>query len=402
MRGILRLALLLALAAPPLCAAQSSEAEPLIIERFECRGNAATSCDFILSHIRLRAGERLDEEELQNARLRLTARPNFESVKIYLEKGSERGKARVVVEVSEARTLVTELAFGTSARSERTSQVISARVSELKLFGAGKVLDLTVAGRVPLGGDVHRGVFAEVRYVDPQLFGSSRYFFTGSVSYENSFFRDQDNEVRADNEQLALNLSFGRRLWDFSFLSLGLQYRPVLDRRIVDVQADGSLDVDEFTARTIGFLDFGWNTEDDPYFPTSGSRFHVGTGGWRWGKGEHQEEKLLRLTFRKTWRIDDESTWGIRIGGAPELEYRSPIGEDLGLAWQYARALHGHGIRRGRWYVDTGVGYLKYTEDEGFSTEFGVKAGVRLDTQRFGLVDLFVIGAVGWHARDDP
>src|SRR5689334_16907522 len=85
---------------------------PLIVESLECRGNVTTSCRFILGQLYLAEGDRLDEEEIQNAKLRLLWLRNFSAVSIYLEKGSERGRARVVVEVVEASAVNKELTYG--------------------------------------------------------------------------------------------------------------------------------------------------------------------------------------------------------------------------------------------------------------------------------------------------
>src|SRR5262245_41193063 len=75
---------------------------PIVVEDLECRGNASTSCTFILGQVYLAEGDIVDEDEIRNAELRLLWLRNFQSVSIHLEKGSARGKARVVVEVVEA------------------------------------------------------------------------------------------------------------------------------------------------------------------------------------------------------------------------------------------------------------------------------------------------------------
>src|SRR5687767_12790135 len=88
--------------------AQSANETPLVVEQLECRGAESTSCNYILSHIRTHPGDPVDEEELRNARFRLSALPNFTSVRIFLERGSERGKANVIIEVIEASPLLAE------------------------------------------------------------------------------------------------------------------------------------------------------------------------------------------------------------------------------------------------------------------------------------------------------
>lgn len=89
---------LFGLFAPFVSLAQSSN-EKIEIEDLRCRGNVATSCDFILGYVYLDRGDPLDETEVRNAQLRVATLRMFESVRIYLEKGSARGKALLIIEV---------------------------------------------------------------------------------------------------------------------------------------------------------------------------------------------------------------------------------------------------------------------------------------------------------------
>ena len=75
----LRIVALLAL----LTATQAAADAPLVIEELQCRGNTATSCAYILSYMYLSAGNEVDEEEIRNAKFRLSALPNFTSVRIF-------------------------------------------------------------------------------------------------------------------------------------------------------------------------------------------------------------------------------------------------------------------------------------------------------------------------------
>ena len=63
-------------------------------------------------------GGLLDEDEVKDAKLRLSALPNFRSVDIHLEKGSEKGRVVVVIEVAEADSFTMALVLGTSFRQD--------------------------------------------------------------------------------------------------------------------------------------------------------------------------------------------------------------------------------------------------------------------------------------------
>ena len=60
---------------------------------------------------------------------------------IYLEKGSEKGRVVVVIEVAEADSFTMALVLGTSFRRDTDIQTLAARFSDHNLFGAGKILD---------------------------------------------------------------------------------------------------------------------------------------------------------------------------------------------------------------------------------------------------------------------
>ena len=191
-RWLVPLVLLLPLSCPGQAA---TDADTLIIEDLACRGNVATSCDFILGHVYLAPGDVVDEEELGNARLRLASLPSFHSVQIYLEKGSARGRVRVVIEVTEADPYAREWLTGTSLRFDSLSQLFPGRLTHQNLFGTGKLLDATMLAYVPLDGRTRSEYSARVQYVDPHWLGSKRMYAIAGVSGGRSDFENFDDEL---------------------------------------------------------------------------------------------------------------------------------------------------------------------------------------------------------------
>ena len=64
------------------------------------------------------------------------------------------------------------------------------------------------------------------------------------------------------------------------------------------------------------------------------------------------------------------------------------------LSVSYARELKASdGIKRGRWYIEPGVGPAGFDSEGRRIREAGLKLGVRLETETFGLVDLYIIGS---------
>src|SRR5262245_8144162 len=80
----------------------------LQVQDIRCEGNQQVTCDFIRGHLYLKAGDALDEDEIRNAELRLSALRYFGTVGIHLEKGARRGSVIVVIDVTEESPLVME------------------------------------------------------------------------------------------------------------------------------------------------------------------------------------------------------------------------------------------------------------------------------------------------------
>jgi hypothetical protein len=391
------LACALAALTPLACVAQVAESDsPLVVEDVQCRGNTLTACDFIVGHVYVGQGDRLDEVELQNARLRLAAQRNFESVDIRLEKGSARGRVVVVIEVKEANPLATEWLVGASTRLESVRQVLGGRLTHQNLFGTGKFASATLAGQVPIDGPEQREFAADLYYADPHLLDSKRYFAIAGVSYIDTRGEDLYGSF-GEFEMLRFGATIGRRLWDFSFLTIGYGYRAKLEGRSGRWQSDGTFELDEAENRHAVDVIYGWNSEDDLFFPTRGSSFHVGLG-WNFGTDDPDDE--AHFQFRKTWATDAGSLWTFKVGGNPAHEYRRTFGEHQWLAVSYAQAFDHPDVRRGRWYVEPGYGGAGFAPAGQRIREFGLKVGVRLEMPTFGIVDLYLMGSFNPDGRE--
>jgi outer membrane protein assembly factor BamA len=373
-------ALLVLLLAPLAGLAQSPPSDPpLIVESLECRGNVSTSCRFILGQLYLSEGDRLDEEEVQNAKLRLMWLRNFSSVSIYLEKGSQRGRARLVVEVVEANSVTTELTLGFYSQVGSVGSVVHGRWTDYNLFGNGKVLDFKASSAIPLGGQRLSERLAQLSYIDPHLFDTKRNFLSAGIAYVDLDI-DRENGDTIDIEQLALDVTLGRRIWDFSYLTAGYQYRPVSDvlRRVRE--EDGEFGTHEEHGRSSLILAYGWNSEDDQYFPTRGSALQF-TVSSQYGESDDD----VALSYRNTWTTAQGTTWTAWFNSSPatRIEVGRPV-RPRGDA------------RQARMFLQVGVGESGRDERGDVIQTGGFAAGVRFDSPALGIVQLFVLGQTSW------
>ena len=386
MRAILAWVLLLALT--PLCshAQSANETSPLIVESLQCEGNRSLSCRSILGYVYLRVGDRLNEEEIQNAKLRLSWLHHFDSVEIYLAKGSAKGKVRVIIKVSEAQPIATHVAVGTQSRLGSVGQAFAGQLTDPDLFGTGKTLSLQVSGLTPLTGPTQKFDFESLQYTDPHLFDSTRYFLSTSVSHLDDHY-ERENGDHYDANVSGAQLTVGRRLWDFSYFTAGYVYRPTIDVVYRYRQNNGEFTTQTVTARGALLLGFGW-TSDDPLFPVQGSILQVNIAR------NFGAPSVLGAYYLKTWPVGASGFLSITVGQTQTLTALTGIGA------VYAHRLSNlesfGEVRGARWYVEPTLGSAGYNADGSRILEIGLRAGLRLDTKRFGIVDFYAFGSTAW------
>lgn len=394
-RWLLLLLLLfpLILPAQQLVPSPAASRDVLLIDEMICRGNVATSCDFILGHIYLSPGDSVDENELGNARLRLSSLPSFESINIYLERGTARGHVRIVVEVVEADPHVREWLAGTSLRSGDARQLLSARLTHQNLFGTGKLMDALLFASVPIDAFPRHEYGGRVQYVDPHWLDIKRMYFIAGLSALRSSSETRDNQFKFESTSYSADVAIGRRLFDFSFLSLTYRYSDLADFR-VSSRSDAVRNLPPIIGPTDSHAVsavYGWNSEDDPYFPTRGSRASV-LATWTLDA----TDLMTGGGIRKTWTTENGTSWILQVEDTPATEYRTAFpNEHFKYFGGFARPINaGDEIQRGRWYVEAGYSPAQFNRWHERQIEYGLKVGVRLKTRTFGFVDLYVIGSV--------
>ncbi len=369
-----------------LCHAESTDPSSLIVEDIRCKGNALTRCTFIRGYLHLSPGDALNEEEIQNAKLRLSSLPDFVAVQIYLDKGSAKGHAIIVIEVVESERIDNQIAAGTSSRLSSLYQTLEARVAERDVFGTQGTVNLDLEGIVPIDGPTHHGIYTRLQYAVPTLFDSNKYFLISGATYQNTVI-DYPYDASDKTDQFDIDLSVGRRLFDYSYVTVGYLERLVSQSISQSHGTSGLFSTNSNPNNNKGWaLGYGWNSEDDSYFPTHGSLLSSSFG-----------ESWASIRFRKTWSINPESTWSLQLGGTPGTQYRASLDENqdfsIGYQHQIGPSDRLGGINRGRWYVEPGLSYYGDIAYGKRLWEPGLKVGMRLDTKLFGLVDLYVIAS---------
>ena len=156
-----------------------------------------------------------------------------------------RGAVIVVIESPRTVRIVMETVAGGSSRMEVGHILVGSRIAHQNLFGEGKFADLTAVAGVPTGGPGRNESYSvSLRYVDPLLFDSRRWFGIAGASWNKFDFEDQYGNF-AHTEMLQLGATAGWRFADFSYLSAGVSYRPSIELSSGRWLRDGTFEVND-------------------------------------------------------------------------------------------------------------------------------------------------------------
>jgi outer membrane protein assembly factor BamA len=145
------------------------------LEGIEIRGNARTAARVVLRYVKFRAGDVLDvdDAEIELTRYRLLGTGFFTKVELSLRRGSRRGAAVLVIDVTERNTLVMQqLWLGIASDQDAAGKVtpitpfIGLEAAETNLAGTG----ITLGAGLGLATDQ---LAIRTRFLDPAFAGTS-------------------------------------------------------------------------------------------------------------------------------------------------------------------------------------------------------------------------------------
>ena len=399
----------LLLLSAPLYAQNLSQNPPLIIEDIQCRNNFRTSCDFIKAQLLFSAQETLDEDKVANARLRIATLPYISQADIFLEKGSQRNYVILIVHITEAGPYQFEALINASSDSGDFQPELTARIVNNNLFGRGKALGLYGRSSYFAVDDAKLDIqVASIRYIDPNFIGLRRYFFSTNIGRYANKIESEEGDVRRFRQSY-INFLIGRRLWENSYFSMGsilvfsrrIDYYDNNNDDVFSVFTDGDIIELNGTDRIIlnnhshHFIGYGWNSENDPHFPTIGSRFNLSFT--RLDSDVRNDRWDTRVEFRKHWTTQGGDTWGVllrptdngAIADNPSAFASIESLERHTFLASYSHALPNWNIFpqsiKSRWTIDAGfMDRIRFDESEGFPT---IGIGLKVQTERFGIVN---------------
>ncbi|MBI4699804.1 MAG: BamA/TamA family outer membrane protein [Deltaproteobacteria bacterium] len=327
------------------------------LEGVDVRGNERTSARVILRYVRFRAGDTLDvsDPELELTRYRLLGTGFFSSVRLSLRKGSERGRAVLVVDVVERNTLVVENVWMGVAADEDTdgnakplSPYLGLSLAETNLAGTG----ITLGAGVGLAADQWA---LRTRFADPDI-GQSGWVATASLQYIDArdflgakqvSFESPELELRKVTDYAVVGYKrFGGSIGAGHDLSLSTQI--LLEYQLEQVEAVVPVVASHVRGQTREPIDFDvlpgdsvlsvlraavvYDTRDTPILTTRGTLATIRLGLGLAPLGSSYGFEKLELGLQHWWRLP----WGHvasfegqggAIAGAPPFFEKFYVGD---------------------------------------------------------------------------
>ncbi|MCO5114369.1 MAG: hypothetical protein M9899_09370 [Bdellovibrionaceae bacterium] len=358
-----------------------------IIESIECRNNSITNCDFIKKQLLLNVGQKVDDNKLNHSRTRLKLLGLFTNVQLALEKGSNKGKVKLIIDVKEDSPIytVTSVSAGGEFFAEPKDTLYAQTVFTLghrNLFGKGKNLSASITA---YNDQYYPGYIGStlLRYNDPNLFDSKKWFFNIDL------FMDLDKRGTQRGESYLASFELGKRFGKFSYLTLG----TVAERShfyVKNTTKDFSIYQQYYS------LGYGYNTQDDLFFPTYGARFDLKILIDGHSKTLSGERYIFgsELTGDVDFSVISEvgKNWYISLFAESRDRFfdqdnflNSGIGTEI--AYQSRRNQSERTVSDIRYFISPAFNRIS-----GSDSEASITAGVKLRHKDYGLVRLQVVG----------
>jgi len=351
--------------------------DTLFIEKISCEGNSKSNCDFIQNQISIKEGDLVDDEKIRESRLRLQLLGHFTEVDIRLSKGSQPGKVVATVSVIEQSSYSLDISSGIAQPHKPLDLSADIIGSDRNFSGRGDTLSLRLRSQTKPIDKKSIGVFTNtirLEYVRPNFLLPRMYAVTGVggnyLRVGGSYF----------TKSIWGDLSLGYKVFDYSFVALGYRYR-------VDGYSWGT------SSRIQNpFVQMGWDSQDNPTFPTQGSRLLVGFDWHNYQNGSRYKHHYFHFngSYLQHLSLSDKDVLSLRFGSFRGNDHGFYVSEDQATSLRYTRIskrVKDTEIRKAAYYFEPGrfYGYDK--------PMYGARLGTTLQTD-FGVVNLFLLGGI--------
>lgn len=266
-RALLLSSVLAALIAAPAGLAQDAAPPRFFIERIEVRNHNRVSPEVIIAESRLREGSEYSEADLRDASTRLARLPFLLSAEFALERGSERGRHILIIDVVETRSFFFRLEFIPTYTDEGRSHNIDFTTH----LGQDET-SLAAGYRWFLGrrGALHVAVIARDHTEFTSGYSAVAAGYTQYDVFGTGGFVTLNIKHNVDGGSVSPQLVAGLPL------SLNQTVTVEYDENVTEYHYffDGTL-VDKSRTQRVARATWSYNTTNHPFFPTNGALVSV-------------------------------------------------------------------------------------------------------------------------------
>ncbi len=358
--------------------------ENLEIEKIECLGNEKSKCSFLLSQITLREGEKVDDEKVRESKLRLQLVGHFQDADIRLAKGSAPGKAVVIVEVKERSSRSYRATFGLVDITNPWYGVVDVTGSDRNFTGRGDTLSLRVRGDLNYQAYYRTRRFSQwtttrLEYNRPRFFLPKMYLVGGLAGQIHTSIGSVYRGGWAD-------LALGYKIFDYSFVAIGARH----------YRSDAKYRYGQWNySASEAFFQYGWDSQDNSFFPTQGSQFLLTLSIYskpQGGRFYFPFSGYGGVTYLKHWSLAEGHVLSLRVGTIRGVERGFWEPESQAFSLRYSRILKRTSpeseVKKTALYVEPGYFPITFGNDL-----IGVKTGANFQTSH-GILGLFLMGGV--------
>lgn len=424
---------------------EAIEENQINIETVQCVGLKLVSCDSVKKWMGLNKVDAISHDELKLIEIKLLSMPVFEHAEIKLEKGGQKNWFIVILNLKEANPVNFQSQIGMKFGDGYNVAEFQAQAGHANVFGKGKILSLYGRFDQPTHGYFEPGelqkpyqyrlLFGPERevsltYIDPNIAASGRWFVKVRAGHEWVHLKGGRPENTSMNDPYQRILAtrwfadteLGRRIKPFSHLFIrnqlvlthqkdvgliGLAYDPVSMTYTDQVIALPS----RAMWRNGTLFGYGWNTEDDFYFPTRGSSFEFGLGlifsrrddfnrilsGNSYRPGPSLIDVIdlqASLAFRKHWttprRFNLTLSFGSPLQPYEFIEDQAPrfgfqVARELKRSYRNPKIKHARGYIFNDLFLEPGILFSGF----GDKNEGTFRMGFQIDHLDFGLINLY-------------
>lgn len=359
-------------------------------EDLTCDQASKSKCERIKKEARFKLGQKISDKDLRNAKIRIQLLGLFKDVDLKIKKGSKKGKVIVAVETSDRSPIYTVTGVRAGLKNKYDETELSGKTSlggavdftvgHRDVFGSGKNLSLSARGEGGTNDDEISSIL--LRYSDPNLLGSKKWF------YNLELFSTQNRDENYSADNYIGSLEIGRRYGNFSYWTLG--YAKGYSRINNDYNEIG------YTKEGSLLIGYGYNTQDDLYFPTSGTRINLKLAPTLRREKSNSLSSYSYIIdgnfdWRTTFRLDDRVflTWFFE-GRGNQFEQDDFINNGLGfeLGYQKIQNRTGSDITDLRYYIAPSITSFAMNGFGSGRLSPSIDMGVKFRSKEFGLVRL--------------